>query len=214
MSSAGFMQSFQTANSRRTFILSNWDKFKKNVWLFERCWVISTYFHYQLEIASVYSVYYTKKKKIEQLKILRQICFDSPAMQSDEGLLPRKPPPQSRCALCDDTLWNCNHYWNHLIWTQLVVPNKDPSDRSGQICALFPLLCRVLFRGHHLCLQVVSMFVIIVVKVTLWNCNNHWNHCPSVWFEPSCLCLSSIHQIGLVKYVPCSLLFVEFCSFQ
>ena len=181
-----FRQSFQTAKSRKTFILSNWDKFKKNVWLFERCWVISTYFHYQLEIASVYSVYYTKKKKIEQLKILRQICFDSPAMQSDEGLLPRKPPPQSRCALCDDTLWNCNHYWNHLIWTQLVVPNKDPSDRSGQICALFPLLCWVLY----------------------------WNHCPSVWFEPSCLCLSSIHQIGLVKYVPCSLLFVEFCSFQ
>ena len=145
MSSAGFMQSFQTANSRRTFILSNWDKFKKNVWLFERCWVISTYFHYQLEIASVYSVYYTKKKKIEQLKILRQICFDSPAMQSDEGLLPRKPPPQSRCALCDDTLWNCNHYWNHLIWTQLVVPIKHPSDRSGQICALFSPFCWVLF---------------------------------------------------------------------
>ena len=134
-------------------------------------WVISTHFHYQLEIAPV-SVYYTKKKKIEQLKILRQICFDSPAMQSDEGLLPRKPPPQSRCALCDDTLWNCNHYWNHLIWTQLVVPNKDPSDRSGQICALFPLLCWAMFRGHHLCLKVVSMLVIIVVIVTLWNCNH------------------------------------------
>ena len=114
-----------------------------------------------------------KKKKIEQLKILRQICFDSPAMQSDEGLLPRKPPPQSRCALCDDTLWNCNHYWNHLIWTQLVVPNKDPSDRSGQICALFPLLCWVLFRDPHLCLRVLSLVVIIVVIVTLWNCNNY-----------------------------------------
>ena len=142
MSSAGFMQSFQTANSRRTFILSNWDKFKKNVWLFERCWVISTYFHYQLEIASVYSVYYTKKKKIEQLKILRQM---TPLLCSQTRVCCQENHPHSRAA----------HY------------------------------------------AMTHYEIVIIIEI--------------IWFEPSWLCLIRIHQIGLVKYVPCLLFYVEFC---